>query len=324
VGLTLLIFLTAVLGITAGYHLLADLLFPEATRVRRRVAQEFGKGHGQVAASALFKNLDKIGADFSKTEQAEQPAAPTLVSKFRSSWNSTLEQADLKLSAQTLCQVALCLALAAGVTAIWLGGLIVGAAAALTAVPAPFVFVRWKAKVRRTKFLSQLPAAFELMARIVRAGQSIPQALRAVADSFQDPIATEFAKCQNQLNLGLAPEVAFREMAKRSGILEVQIFVMAVLIQRQAGGSLSEVLDRLAGLVRARLRLRKQIRSLTAEGRLQGWTLAVLPFIVFGAMMAINRDYAITLLDHTRLLAITGTVMVVGMIWIRRIVNIEI
>src|SRR5207247_9116918 len=116
-----------------------------------------------------------------------------------------------------------------------------------------------------------------------------------------DPIAAEFAKCQQQLSLGLAPEVTFREMAERSGILEMRIFVMSLLIQRQSGGSLSEVLDRLAGLIRARLRLRKHIRSLTAEGRLQGWTLVVLPFVVFAAMMVVNRAYADVLLRRTDL-----------------------
>jgi tight adherence protein B len=84
------------------------------------------------------------------------------------------------------------------------------------------------------------------------------------------------------------------------------------------------VLDRLAGMVRARLRLRKQIRTLTAEGRLQGWTLAVLPFIVFAAMMAINREYAVVLLDHAKLLGATVTAIVCGMLWIRKIVNVEV
>src|SRR5260370_18763468 len=117
------------------------MLFPEATRVRRRVAQEFGKGHGHVAVSALFKNLDKMGADFSKTEQAQKPAPPTWAGKIRSTWKSRLEQADLKLSVQSVCNVALCLALAAGAAGVWLGGPVLGGAEALTARVVPFLFV---------------------------------------------------------------------------------------------------------------------------------------------------------------------------------------
>ena len=181
-----------------------------------------------------------------------------------------------------------------------------------------------RANRRPASHVLVIRASFRNFFSIIRAGQSIPESLRAVADAFPDPIATEFTRCQNQLNLGLSPEVSFREMAQRSGILEMQIFVMALLIQRQAGGSLSEVLTRLAGLIRSRLRLRKQIRTLTAEGRLQGWTLAVLPFVVFAALLVINRPYAITLLDHSRLLAATVAAIICGMLWIRKIVNVEV
>jgi tight adherence protein B len=324
VGLALLIFLTVTLGITAGLHLLSDLIFPEATRVRRRVAQEFGKDPGQAAISPLFKNLDKLASDMSRDEEGDEPVSPSARQRFWSHWRTSLEQADLKLTVQHVVNIGLCLGFFAGAVAFWLGGVIVGVPAGIAAMVLPFALVAWKRKTRREKFLKQLPAAFDLMGRIIRAGQSIPEALRAVAEAFPNPISNEFSRCQNQLNLGLSPEVTFREMALRSGILEMQIFVMALLIQRQAGGSLSEVLERLANVIRARLKLRKQIRSLTAEGRLQGWTLVVLPFIVFGAMMVINHDYAVILLSHTRLLGAMGIAMLCGILWIRRIVNIEI
>src|SRR5262249_30820962 len=123
---------------------------------------------------------------------------------------------------------------------------------------------------------------------------------------------------------GLRPEITYREMAERTGILEVRIFVMAMLIQRQTGGNVAEVLDRLAGLVRDRLRLRKQVRTLTAEGRLQGGTLVVLPVLMFGAMMVINRPYAEVLLEHVSLVAATGASMAAGLIWIRKIVNFDV
>ena len=162
------------------------------------------------------------------------------------------------------------------------------------------------------------------MARAIRAGQSVPQAIQAVGDSFPGPIAAEFMRCQKQLNLGLAPEVAFAELADRTDIVEMRIFVMALLIQRQVGGSLVETMDRLAAMVRTRLSLRNQVRALTAEGRLQGWTLVVLPFVLFAAMWMLNRPYAEILLEHGRLIALALLSMTVGILWIRRIVNFEI
>jgi tight adherence protein B len=157
---------------------------------------------------------------------------------------------------------------------------------------------------------------------VIRAGQSVPQSLQAVADSMENPIAGDFETCLKQQNLGLPPEVTFQEMADRCHILELRIFAMAMLIQRQTGGNLSEVLERLATLVRARHKLKQQVRTLTAEGRLQGWTLAVLPFVVFGVMMIVNRPYAEVLFQHVPLLVATVAVMGLGLLWIRKIVNI--
>src|SRR5262249_18306836 len=113
------------------------------------------------------------------------------------------------------------------------------------------------------------------------------------------------------------------EMASRSDIVELRIFAMAMQIQRQSGGNLSEVLERLASMVRARLRLRQQIRTLTAEGRLQGITLVVLPVVIFFALYFLNRAYAQVLLDHPSLLAATAAFMAMGMLWIRQIVRQE-
>ena len=98
---------------------------------------------------------------------------------------------------------------------------------------------------------------------------------------------------------------------------------MAMLIQRQTGGNFADVLERLAMLIRARMKLRDQVRTLTAEGRLQGLTLLVLPFVMFAAMMVVNRGYAETLFDHVPLLIATGVSMVIGVVWIRQITNIE-
>jgi tight adherence protein B len=286
------------------------------------MTQEFGNVLGQVSTSPLFKNLDQFVPDAARENQADKPSKPARRRRWVN-WKTALEQADTKLSVRQLSQLAALVGLAIGAPGIWLGGPILGVAGALGGAGLPFFVVLWRGRARRDKLLNQLPSAFELMARIIRAGQSVQQALQAVADAFQDPIAGEFAKCQKQLTLGLAPEVAFREMAERSGILEMRIFVMSLLIQRQSGGSLSDVLERLAGLIRARLRLRRHIRSLTAEGRLQGWTLVVLPFVVFAAMMVVNRAYAEVLLQHSGLLTSIAASMTVGMLWIHKIVNAE-
>src|SRR5262249_13834111 len=201
-----------------------------------------------------------------------------------------LEQANLSITLRQLLAIAAGLGL--GVAATLLRGPLLGLLGAAFGAAAPLGYVEAKRRARRERLLNQLPGAFDLMARVIRAGQSVPQALQAVADAFADPLAGEFANCQKQQNLGLRPEVTFKEMAQRTGILEVRIFVMALLIQRQTGGNLAEVLERLAGLVRDRQRLRRRVKTLTAEGRRQGATPLGLPFVGFAAMVGSNRTHA--------------------------------
>jgi tight adherence protein B len=327
VGLFLLVFLTVALGIAAGFQALSGFLFPEAEHIRRRIAEEFGKD-SQAPQSELFKNIDQLTLE-SRTElvdpeqvEAASPAQPAR--GLREGLQALLDGANVPLTPQQVLLIVACLGLVFGTGGFFLGGLWLAVPAMLAAAVLPLVILRHKKEARRNTYLKQLPGAFELMARVIRAGQSVPQAFQAVAEAMEEPVAVEFAKCQKQQNLGLRPEVSFQEMAERSGILEMRIFAMAMLIQRQTGGNLSDVLDRLAGLVRARLRLRERVRTLTAEGRLQGWTLVVLPFIAFGVMMVANRKYAEVLFDHVPLLLGMGIAMLVGIFWIRRIIDIDL
>lgn len=314
-----LIFLTVALGITAGYHVLAGFLFPDSERIRRRLVDEFKRESTVVPQSTLFKNLEdlKFEAPVESGPVAKTPF--NLIAHLR----ELLQQANLKLTPPQLLLIVAGISLVCGLAALWWLGPIFAIFAASVGCTLPIFFVYMRRNACREKLLNQLPNAFELMSRVLRAGHSVPQALQAVVDAFADPVAAEFASCQQQQNLGLRPEVTFQEMAERSGIVEMRIFVMAINIQRQTGGNLSQVLERLATVVRARLRLRKQVRTLTAEGRLQGWSLVVMPFIAFAAMMIVNREYAEVLLEHGAVLMFTGLAMLVGILWIRRIVNFD-
>jgi tight adherence protein B len=272
-------------------------------------------------SSPLFRSVPQLNLDAADAEQNAGAAARAGITQRL---EALLEQAQLRLTVLQLALVSVGLGLLAGAFGVWLGGVLLGLPLAVGAALAPLVYVHVRVTARRDKLLRQMAPAFELMARVLRAGSSAPQALMAVTEAFEDPISREFAHCQKQLDLGLRPEVIYQEMARRSGIVEMRIFVMAMMIQRQTGGNLSEVLDRLAGLIRMRLRLKQQVRTLTAEGRLQGWVLTALPFFVFGALLVVNRDYAMVLFDHVPLLIGTAVSMLLGTLWIRRIVNFDV
>jgi tight adherence protein B len=325
VGLALLVFVMVSLGIIVGHQLLSGLLYPDSARVRQRIADEFGQDRNLPAASPLYKNPDQLNLELEATRNGDPEAARQALPErgFHARLTTLLEQANLSWTPNQLFVMSAVPSLALGVAGTLFLGPLVGLPGAGLSAIAPLLLVLSKRNSRREKYLKQLPNAFELMARVIRAAQSVPQSLQAVADAFEDPLAGEFKQCLQQQNLGLRPEVTFQQMAERSGILEMRIFAMAMLIQRQTGGNLSEVLDRLAGLVRARLKLKLQVRTLTAEGRLQGWTLVVLPFLVFGVMMVINREYAEVLFNHVPLIAATLASMGLGILWIRKIVDIE-
>jgi tight adherence protein B len=235
-----------------------------------------------------------------------------------------LEQAGLGLSAQRLLAIMALLGLGAGaltglLSRSWLPGLGVG----LLGAALPLMYVQFQRKRRLDKLLSQLPDAFELIGRLIRAGQTIGQAFQGVADEFTPPISSEFAYCSEQQNLGLSPEIAFRDMGRRIGLVEMKIFVLAVLVQRQTGGNLAELIDNLATIVRERFRIRGKIRVMTAEGRMEASVLLALPPVVFAMIYFLNRSYAMLLFDHPNLLWVMGGMMLLGVLWIRKIINFD-
>jgi len=196
-------------------------------------------------------------------------------------------------------------------------------AVGLVAAGGPFLYVWLKRRARLQKMMTQLPDAFDLMGRVIRAGQTMAQALQGVADEFDAPISTEFAYCYEQQNLGLSPELAMRDLARRTGLLEVKIFVLALLIQQQAGGNLAELLDKLSAIIRERFRVRGKIRALTAEGRMQAAVLLALPPALFLLILVLNRQYGQLLLDHPGLIVATLVSEAIGALWISKIVNFD-
>jgi tight adherence protein B len=317
--LTLLTFLAAVLAVIAVFSIASDLFLRDNSRLSRRVDDEFRKKQRERAKeSSLFKTLSAPAAG------AEGPEEERV--GFRQWFEILLEQSGLTL---TLRRLWLYMA-GAGLVCAALVCLFRPEPFVVTAVVAaaggaslPLFYVLLKRRRRLNKLTAQLPDAFDLMARVIRAGQTMSQALQAVADEFDPPLAGEFAYCFEQQNLGLSPELALRDLARRTGLLEIKIFVLAVLVQQQTGGNLAELLDKLAGVIRERFRVRGKVKALTAEGRIQAAVLLALPPVMFLIILFLNRSYAQVLLDHPGLLVLILVTEALGALWIRKIVNFE-
>lgn len=314
--LSLLTFLAAALAIAGICSIVADLFLRDRSRVQRRLDEEFRqRQRDQIRRSALFKNLDQLSA-----EAADEEAGDTLRLRFL----RALEQSDLNITPRRLLYLMAGVGLGAGTLVFLLSrGLVQGLVVAAVAALFPLAYVLRKRSVRMGRMMNQLPDAFDLMARVIRAGQTMPQAIQAVADEFDPPLATEFTYCYEQQNLGLSPELSLRDLARRTGLLEIKIFVLALLVQQQSGGNLAELLEKLATIIRERFRIKGKIKALTAEGRMQALVLLLLPVVVLGVISLVNRNYAALLFEHPGMLLAMCIAEALGALWIRSIVNFD-
>ena len=201
----------------------------------------------------------------------------------------------------------------------------VGCAVAILLGPVFYLSIRRKR--RMAKLTSQLPDVFTMMSQALRAGHGLASALQLVHEQMPDPIGTEFGRVYHEQNLGIKIEDALLAMADRVNSLDVRFFVTAVLIQRQTGGDLAEVLDKIGDVIQQRIELFGMVAALTAEGRMSGWVLFALPIVVFIAVMVLNPEYVKVLLTDNRgklMLCLAGGMQLTGMAMIRWIVNIKV
>jgi tight adherence protein B len=191
----------------------------------------------------------------------------------------------------------------------------------------PLCWIVYRRKSRMAKFAAKLPEALELISRALRAGHSLASGFKLVADEAGGPIATEFERCYEAQNLGQPLEEAIDEMTERVPNLDLRFFATAVILQRQTGGDLAEILDKIGYLVRERFKIWGQIQSLTGEGRLSGIVLLALPPVLAIVMWRLNPGYLMTLFHDPmghQMLAFAVVMQIVGALVIRKIVNIKV
>jgi tight adherence protein B len=190
----------------------------------------------------------------------------------------------------------------------------------------PLMFVRWKRTRRFRTFEEQFPEAIELMARALRAGHALPTGILMVADEMPDPMGAEFKLLYDRQNFGMSLNDALKGMAERVPILDARFFTTAVLTQRETGGNLSEILDNLAAVIRDRFKVKRQVRAVTAHGRMTGWVLSALPPAIALILNVIAPSFMAPLFRDplgVKMLAIGCTMQVMGTLIIRKLVNIR-
>jgi tight adherence protein B len=203
------------------------------------------------------------------------------------------------------------------------GGLVGSGLGLLT----PYKLLVRKAKKRIHKFETQLPEALDLLARGLKAGHAFPSGLQQVAKEMPDPLGTEFSIVYSEFSHGRDLNSSLLGLCKRIDLRDLDFFTTAVLIQRETGGNLTDILEKIAVLIRERFQLRNQIKALTAEGRLSGLILVLLPPVMAIALMIINPKYESVLFEHPTgqiMCGVAAVMQLFGMLLIRKIVNIKV
>mgnify|MGYP003575885936 CR=1 FL=1 len=204
-----------------------------------------------------------------------------------------------------------------------LPALAIGAACALV----PLLYLRHQRSRRLHHIERQLPEALDLLTRALRAGHTFPIGMHMIAQEMQGPIAAEFRLVHDEVSFGASLEQALTNLSERVPITDLRYFVVSVLIQRESGGNLTEILGNLSKLIRDRLKLLSKIRVLSADGRLSGWIIALMPFALAGAFNALNPKFMSTLWTDPIGISIVKYMlglMVVGMLMLRHIVRIRV
>ncbi len=191
----------------------------------------------------------------------------------------------------------------------------------------PVIYLFWRRKRRMKAFAGQLPDAMEMLARALRAGQSLPAGFHAVSQEMAPPLGPEFGRVFEEQNLGISIEDSLEYMTERVPNVDLRFFATSVILQRQTGGDLAEILDKIGHLIRERFQIWGQVQALTGEGRLSGIILMALPILLFFALYQLNPDYVNVLFTHPmgKKMLIGAIVMqVLGALVIRKIVNIKV
>lgn len=319
--ITIILIVSVGLGVTALIGGLAIALRQEDENVAEDRLQALTKNKKGGAAAEGPSLLTRSPLDETKS------LADELLTKF-GNLSTMMEQAGVKMSGSkflTVCAIAGSIGGAICVVSpmpIYLAPLV-----ALVFGGLPIVWLLLKRKKRLNEFSRQLPEALELLSRSLRAGHSLASGIGLVGQEMTAPLATEFARTFDEQNLGISLDEALEQMTKRVPNLDLRFFATAVILQRQTGGDLAEILDKIGRLIRERFKLAGQIQALTGEGRLSGVVLLALPPTLFAVMLYINYDYAMVLFrDDTgkKLMAAALVLQLLGALVIRKIITIKV
>src|SRR5919197_1219634 len=312
----------AFFGVLLFFVGLGGMAAPSATSVEERMRAYAG---GQAVAPK--KKRDKKEKKRREVDPFATLSADVEDKRFELRVQRSLARADLKLRVAEYYYIRVGFALGMFVVITLFRGFGPGLVAAVIGYFLPRIWVARRTAARLSAFNKQLPDTISLLSNSLRAGSSFLQSSELVSRESQPPISTEFGRVVREVNLGLAMEEALHNMVRRIRSDDLDLMVTAINIQQQVGGNLAEILDTIAFTIRERIKIKGDIRTLTAQGRYSGYLVASLPIGIMLALQMINPEFMQPLFNETIgriLLGVGGVMMAIGFFMIRKITDIQV
>ncbi len=310
-------------GVAAAVAAVGTMLAgSKESEVEDRLALLTGSASGKQAKDALFQ-----GSVLAQPWESGHNAIWNRLGQL-GNLNLLMEQADTALTPAQFFGISAVVAVIGMFIPVFAGlhpSIVVPMGLMLAMLPFGWLMLRRGARFRN--FAKQLPEALELVSRALRAGHSLASGFNLIADEMRDPIAKEFNRVFEEQNLGIPLETALDNLTDRIPNLDLRFFATAVILQRQTGGDLAEILDKIGYLIRERFKIWGQVQALTGEGRLSGIVLLALPPVLFLAVYRMNPDYVAPLFTDPmgrQMLAAAIILQLIGAVVIKKIINIKV
>ncbi|WP_116138621.1 type II secretion system F family protein [Trinickia diaoshuihuensis] len=319
-GFAVLLFLATVLCIESLYLFWVSRHGREAKRIAARIGLGSAPGTAGAPPLSILKEHKLSDSRWLVRVLTDMPGVHTI--------DRTLKQAGMSATVGRFLGYSLCFAaLGLALASLFHLAVLFKVAAVCEFATMPWFYVRRKRNQRLKQLERQLPDAADLIARALRAGHSFASALGMLAEELADPLGAEFRIVFDEINFGVSMNKALYNLTERVPIDDLRYFVIAVLIQRESGGNLAEILGNIGFIIRERLKLFGKIRALSAEGRLSAWILALLPFVVIGVLSVLSPGFMRIFWTDPAAEKLAGVclgMMAIGILWMRKIVRIRV
>lgn len=320
IGFAILLFLATALAIEGLYLYWVGRHGAQAKRIAARLDVDRTSAQVEAQRLSILKQRKLSNTPWLTRLLAQIPGVHSA--------DRALRQAGATMTlARFLGYTSLCAAAGLSLAIVFHAFLLVELALSCAFATLPWLAVRRKRSRRLKRLEEQLPDATDLIARALRAGHSFAGALGMLAEELADPLGSEFRIVFDEINFGVAMNTALHNMTERVPLDDLRYFVIAVLIQRESGGNLAEILGNIGFIIRERLKLFSKVKALSAEGRLSAWILALLPFVLIGVLSVLSPGFIHVFWTDPaaeKLVGVCLGLMTLGILWMRKIVRIRV